>query len=367
MDAPSERHRQAGSSLICAQGVSPCSVSIIVPVVRAATPFAECLDSLARLAPPCDDLVVVVDGVDELARVMAEQHGARVVCLPTRRGPAAARNAGARIACGEVLFFVDADVTLRSDALSRVRAAFAAHAACDAVIGSYDDAPAAQNFISQYKNLAHHFVHQTSRGDAFTFWGACGAVRRTSFWRVGGFDERYTRSSVEDIELGSRLVASGGRIWLEKALQVTHLKRWDALGLLESEVRDRAVPWTRLILRNGRMPDDLNLRWSCRIAVVASCLLPPAIVITARHADGWPLVALPVLILLGVDLPFLKFLVRRRGWLFSARAFGWQWMHYLCSALGFAAGSLLHLFDGLRGRLPARSVGAPNPDDGEHA
>ena len=98
--------------------------------------------------------------------------------LEERRGPAAARNAGARIARGNVLMFVDADVLLPGDAVARVVAALAGPPRCDAVIGSYDDAPEAPNFLSQYKNLAHHFVHQTSHEDACTFWSACGAVRR---------------------------------------------------------------------------------------------------------------------------------------------------------------------------------------------
>jgi hypothetical protein len=50
-----------------------------------------------------------------------------------------------------------------------------------AVIGSYDDEPFEPNFLSQYKNLLHHYVHQTANRDASTFWGACGAIRRESF------------------------------------------------------------------------------------------------------------------------------------------------------------------------------------------
>ena len=47
-----------------------------------------------------------------------------------------------------------------------------------AVFGSYDDEPGAPNLVSQYRNLLHHFVHQTGRTEASTFWTGCGAVRR---------------------------------------------------------------------------------------------------------------------------------------------------------------------------------------------
>src|SRR5512140_2852069 len=134
------------------------TVSVIVPAVRVGDDFRTCLDSLARLEPPSFELVVAIDGGDPEAAELAEARGARVVRLPVRRGPAAARNEAARSARGDILFFVDADVALPGDAIARVVDALVAFPEYDAVIGSYDAAPAAKNFLSQYKNLAHHFV-----------------------------------------------------------------------------------------------------------------------------------------------------------------------------------------------------------------
>ena len=82
------------------------------------------------------------------------------------------------MARGDLLFFVDADVALRPDATAQVLDAFAGEPHLAAVFGSYDDAPAAENFLSQYKNLLHHWVHQTGREEASTFWAGCGAIRR---------------------------------------------------------------------------------------------------------------------------------------------------------------------------------------------
>ncbi len=50
-----------------------------------------------------------------------------------------------------------------------------------AVFGSYDDEPAAPNFLSQYKNLFHHFVHQQGSAEASTFWSGCGAILWPTF------------------------------------------------------------------------------------------------------------------------------------------------------------------------------------------
>jgi GT2 family glycosyltransferase len=335
-------------------------VSVIVPVVRGDDNFRACLASLARLDPPYADLVVAVDGGDPAAAALARAQGARVVVLPEQGGPARARNAAARLASGDILFFVDADVTVPPDAIARVVAALADHPDHAAIVGSYDDAPAAPNFLSQYKNLAHRFVHQTAREEACAFWSACGAVRRDAFARIGGFDERYRRSSIEDIELGSRLIEAGARIRLVKSLTVKHLKRWTPAGLVRSEIFDRALPWTRLILASGRMPDDLNLRWSGRVAVAVACGLGAALVASVWLPWARPVAVLLAALEIAIDAPLARFFHRTRGPAFAARALAWQWVHYLCSAAGFGMGVATHLVRA--GHRPLSAPAGPRPD-----
>jgi glycosyltransferase involved in cell wall biosynthesis len=108
---------------------------------------------------------------------VAERFGCRVIRSEKSRGPAAARNRGAREARGEILFFIDADVCVAPDSLERVAENFAEDPALDALMGSYDDSPGSPDFLSQYKNLMHHFVHQAGRETASTFWSGCGAIR----------------------------------------------------------------------------------------------------------------------------------------------------------------------------------------------
>jgi GT2 family glycosyltransferase len=129
------------------------------------------------------------------------------------------------------------------------------------VFGSYDDQPRDKGLVSQYRNLLHHYVHQTANCDASTFWAGCGAVRRSVFTEVGGFHENFRPiCSIDDIELGYRLRRAGHRILLDKDLQGTHLKRWTLWSVISTDITHRAIPWARLVIESKNAPNDLNLK-----------------------------------------------------------------------------------------------------------
>ena len=117
---------------------------------------------------------------------LAKEFGTHVFRFPSPGGPGRARNCGAAQARGEVLLFIDADVTVPPQAIEMVIGAFRREPQIDALFGSYDDEPAEPNFLSQYRNLLHHYVHQHGREDASTFWGACGPSAVTYFCPLVG-------------------------------------------------------------------------------------------------------------------------------------------------------------------------------------
>jgi hypothetical protein len=150
-----------------------------------------------------------------------------------------------------------------------------------ALIGSYDMTPKSADFLSQYRNLMHAYVHQHGSEQAWTFWSGCGAIRKEVFMEMSGFSEDYGRPAIEDIELGYRLVRAGRKIVLDHSLLVTHLKRWTFWGLVKTDIMDRGVPWTELILRDRFMPNDLNVMLSQRISVALVFLV---VILTAAMA-----------------------------------------------------------------------------------
>jgi len=334
------------------------TITVIVPAHGASEDLWASLRAIRAASPAADEIIVADDGSAPPLADRPEMAGVTVVRLERKSGPGAARNHAARAARGDVLFFVDADVVIPPDAVGRVARDLAERPEYCAVFGSYDETPARPDFLSQYKNLFHFYIHQIAEEEAGTFWAGCGAIRRDVFLAVGGFDSgRYPLPSIEDIELGTRLRRAGHRILLDKKLHSKHLKRWDIRTLLVADIARRAIPWTKLILEHGSLPSDLNLRASHR----ASAALVLVLIASLVAALAWPLPALAAaaaclagIVLLNLD--FYRFFVRVRGVWFAARVLPMHILYYFYSGATFVSLSLAHRLGGGGGRAERRDA-----------
>lgn len=330
------------SRITTPQGDHP-SLDVIIPVYNASDKLDQVLAAVIPGAGRENVIAVDAGSQDDSASV-AERHAVRVIRLPERAGPAQARNEGARRSSADVLLFIDSDCAAHADCVDRVRAAFRADPDLASLTGSYDSAPPDPGFFSQYMNLRHHFVHQRARREHATFWAGCGAVRRTAFLRAGGFDaERYPRPAIEDTELATR-IRRFGSTRLDPDLQVTHLKRWTLRSAVETDIFSRAVPWARLILERGELPNDLNLKMSQRFAspiALLTLLSVPLVVVAPRPTTLGVSVAL-VGISVALNASLLGFFARQRGPLFAAKAWLAHQIHLTYGGITFAICAVLH-------------------------
>ena len=273
-------------------------MSVVIAVHNGGADLEKCLAAVsASSCQVCECILVDDASTDGMINAAAGRHGARVIRLERQGGPANARNLGVKEAVGDIIFFTDADVLLHPDAIARAVDVLQSDAEIAAVIGSYDDQPGHASFISQYRNLFHHWVHQTSAEEASTFWTGCGAIRRKVFLEMGGFSQKYRRPSIEDIELGMRLRHSGHRIRLIKDMYGKHMKHWNLLDMIRTDTLMRAVPWVLLILDEGQLTNDLNLSYRSRIATVLAGLFPVMLLILILTGHGTALLPVSGLLL----------------------------------------------------------------------
>ncbi len=328
-------------------------MAIVIPAWNAADVLPVSLPSVLREAGEFDVLVVDAGSTDATAEV-ARSHGAEVLSLPRRAGPAEARNAGVDAKDKEVILFLDADCVPAEGLVQRVRERFAQDHTLVSLTGSYDDAPLHRNFFSLYMNLRHHFVHQQAQREGATFWAGLGAVRRAAFELAGGFDAKtYPRPMIEDIDLAQRLKPLG-RMGLDPGLQVKHLKRWTFRSVVRTDIVCRALPWSRLIVERGEMPDDLNLKRSQRLAAAVACLLVAGLVLAPLWGVFAPWVGWVWGALLGLSLalhaPMLRCFGRLEGGAFAWKAWAFHQFHLAYSALAFAWVAAAHRWRSLLSR-----------------
>jgi glycosyltransferase involved in cell wall biosynthesis len=319
--------------------------SIIVPAHQASGMLPRTLGALMASDFPRERWELIVVYADTVIRLPGKPHG-----------PAYARNRGFEVSRGDVVMFFDADVVVHENTIRAFADVMEANPEAGAVFGSYDTNPPAAGFMSQYRNLLHHYVHQRNAGEVETFWAGAGAVRRQVFDDAGMYDEwHFARPQIEDIELGSRVRQLGPKILLRPEIQVTHLKRWTFVNVVRTDLRDRGIPWARLLAHRKAVLSSatLNLKWTEKLNTIL-VWGGLTLLVAAAWWQSWLALAAalicPTIVVL-FNLPMLGFFLRVRGPVFALRVIPVHLMYYFLNGISFGAGLLLQ-----------QTIGAPLPN-----
>ena len=178
-----------------------------MPYFNARATLGAALESLYAQAVPATEILVVDDGSavapDDSTLARMREHGVRLL-RTENSGAAKARNYGARMCRGDIVFFLDADDLWKPELIGRVLEAFAR------------DNPAAVGFRHQWMTedgrlMAFQNRHFPVINLKLVIWknpfGICFACRREVFLKYGGLDE--TQHLGEDSSLIFSLVAAG--------------------------------------------------------------------------------------------------------------------------------------------------------------
>ena len=199
--------------------------SIITPAYNNPAQLAKLLDSI-RPEVERDltlEVIVVDDGStgDSVKDTTAGYAFARYTRMGTNSGPAAARNEGARLAKNDILLFLDSDVIVNSDTISKIRDAFRKDISITALCGEYDIEPANPSFAARFKALmARSWIPKEDRITVFV--ARIGAIRKSVFETMGGFDAGIKTASIEEWEFGRRLINNGYTIRYDPAIAARH-------------------------------------------------------------------------------------------------------------------------------------------------
>jgi lipopolysaccharide/colanic/teichoic acid biosynthesis glycosyltransferase/GT2 family glycosyltransferase len=188
-------------------------VSIIVPARDAAKTIANCLEAVLHQKDFTEpyEVIVVDDGSVDVTAAVANGFGVRVIRLEESQGPAAARNAGAAVAKGEILVFTDSDCEPASDWLIRMMEPFEDPAVVG-VRGAYRTKQ--KGWVPRFVQQEYGFKYSLIMGlDSIDFIDTYSAAYRSDvFHENGGFETAFPAPSVEDQEFSFRLARKGYRM-----------------------------------------------------------------------------------------------------------------------------------------------------------
>ena len=189
---------------MCAEheGRSPVEISFVLPAYNEALLIGETVARLreaARELGVCHEVIVVNDNSDDDTAEVAQAAGALVIDVENRQ-IAATRNAGARVAKGAVLVFVDADTLVPTWTLQNA-------------LLTLENGSIGGGALARFRGKVPW--HATLLIDAIQmplrFIGGCGGcfmfMRRWAYDAAGGYDEALYAS--EEIWLAKRLARLG--------------------------------------------------------------------------------------------------------------------------------------------------------------
>ena len=202
-------------------GVGSRLVSVIIPAYNAKATLGRCLATLSEQTRPPNEIIVVDDGSTDGTADLARRYDVQVISQ-ANAGPAAARNAGARAARGDLLLFTDADCAPAPDWVEQMVAPFAdpAVAGAKGVYQTTQMEPVARFVQIEYEDR-YDRMHRRDRIDFVDTYSA--AYRRGLFLQTGGFDTTFPSASVEDQEFSFRFAQAGHRLVFAPNARVAHL------------------------------------------------------------------------------------------------------------------------------------------------
>jgi GT2 family glycosyltransferase len=199
-------------------------LAVVVPTFNRPERLRSCLTALVQLEGVAPEIVVVDDGSPVDLSPVVSPFGERVRYIrQENKGPAAARNAGARATEADFIAFTDDDCRPRPDWLRAL--ADAQRQTPRRLVGGRVDNALTDNVYAAASQSLCDFLYRyfgAEAGEAPFFTSNNMGCDRATFVRLGGFDESFPLAAAEDRDFGVRWRAAGGELHYAPEAVVDH-------------------------------------------------------------------------------------------------------------------------------------------------
>lgn len=195
-------------------------ISVIIAVHNDPA-IKQCLKSIYVSKNAKFEVMVVDDGSTSLnLEKIIENYPECKLFKLEKRGPAFARNFGAKQAIGDIVFFIDSDAQLYPDTLQKITERFKNDSTLQGITIIWSDEPVKMNFFNKFKAIEtnHLFTDVYVR----SFGSNGSAIYRDLFLKEGGFDENFKSAHAEDFHMGFRFFSKNYKIVLDRNILMKH-------------------------------------------------------------------------------------------------------------------------------------------------
>ena len=229
-------------------------ISIIIPCFNGEPTIAKCLSAIYQ-SEVCDYEVIVVDdhSIDNSLNII-QQFPCKLIALGERRGAAYARNIGAKVAKGDVLFFTDADCVVTKQTLRIVEQSLANIHEKIIIGGTYTRKSYDNNFFSNFQSIFIHYSETKHPVNPDYIATHALAMHRNLFHQYAGFND-HVFPILEDVEYSHRLKNLGVRLQLNPHIQVQHIFNFSLFRSMKNALR-KSKYWTAYIIDNKDLFKD---------------------------------------------------------------------------------------------------------------
>jgi|GEM_PF-1126250 len=240
--------------------------SIILLTLNNLASTVRCIQSIRKFTDVPYEIIAVDNGsADGTASWLASQPDVRLIANPRNRGFAAGCNQGAEAASGDYVLLLNNDTVVSHRWLSLLLAALREHEEVGAAGPKSNRALPRQQVAVSLRGEAeiHRFCESFNRSDPFKWSeaaclsGFCLLVRRKTWQRLGGMDEKYRIGGYEDVDFSYRLLKAGFTLRVAGDVFVYH-EGSSTFAKNAIDIREAAAAGRRVFIRKwGFNPDRL--------------------------------------------------------------------------------------------------------------
>jgi GT2 family glycosyltransferase/glycosyltransferase involved in cell wall biosynthesis len=274
-------------------------VSIVIPAFGEPLLTFSCLASIARNTNGDFEVVVVDDASAEpLAEALARVEGVRFERNAENQGFIATCNRGASVAVGEFVVFLNNDTLVTPGWLDALVATFDARPDAGLVGAKliYPDGrlQEAGGIVWRDGSAWNDGRDDDAARPEYNYLreadycsGACLAVPRALFRKLGGFDARFSPAYYEDADLAFRVRAAGRKVFYQPAATIVHFEGRtsgtdEARGIKRHQAQNRGTfekRWAHVLAHHA--PNGVRVEYerdryaTRRMLVIDACMLTP--------------------------------------------------------------------------------------------